>query len=262
MKIHNKIVESSLGIKTTEEMARKIDSLLPSIPQNLRRIVNKSSTETELAPDLRTDISTVTTSQMDRDQEIVIAEGINLDEFRINPIVLYEHNYALPTGKCLWIKPIPNGLSAKTQYPERPQGFVGDWLPDFVYGMIAADVLKGKSIGFLPVEYRDPTDDERAAYPQVESVITNSLLVEYSCVAVPCNAAALVEAINKGITKLCSGMECFEKFKIESVGMAKKKVKAQPKPVKLPTIEDVMLNFNIEEIVEEVLSNVKSKWEV
>src|SRR6266545_5196287 len=131
---------------------------------------------------------------MDRDRDIVVPEGIELDDFRRNPIVLYGHNRDAPVGKCLWVKPDARGLVAKTLYTARPKNYVGEWLPDFVYSMVAADVLRGKSITFIPTEVRDPEAAELAEFPDTQCVITRAMLIEYSVVSVPCNPLALVEA--------------------------------------------------------------------
>ena len=211
-----KVVECSLGCKTSEGMARRIDAVLPTIPNELRRLATKAATTTEVSGSERTDVSVITTSTPDRDREIVLASGIELDEYRANPIVLFSHNQDIPCGRCLWIKPTESGLTAKSHYPQRPAEYVGEWNPDYVFSLILAEVLKGKSIGFLPLEIRDPEIEELQLYPDLERVITRSLLVEYSVVSCPSNPRALIEAINKGITTQ-------ERWGIETIGRVKEK---------------------------------------
>ncbi|OWK46612.1 hypothetical protein FRUB_00311 [Fimbriiglobus ruber] len=103
-----------------------------------------------------------------------------------------------PCGLCKWTRPDASGLFAKTFFPPRPNEYQGEWLPDFVFGLVAASVLKGFSIGFLPVEIRDPTPEEVTKFPDLQRVITKSLLLEYSVVAVPANPLALVDVVGKG----------------------------------------------------------------
>ncbi len=244
-----KVVTSSLGCKTSESMARRIDELLPTIPNELRRLATKSSTKSTEVGEDRTDISTITTSHPDRDLEMVLPDGIQLDSYRANPIVLFGHNQDTPCGKCLWIKPTGDGLSAKTKYPARPAEYQGEWIPDFVYGMVAAEVLKGKSIGFLPLEIRDPEPEELALFPDVQRVITKSLLCEYSCVAIPCNPQALVEAINKGLTSL-------DKWGYTKVGRVKK---VKNKVYKQPVVK--LADYDINKIVDEVIKSIHARWE-
>lgn len=235
------LVESSLGTKTTEGMARKIDELLPTIPSELRTVKKKFSSETK-AEGERSDISVITTSDPDRDQEIVVADGLLLDDYRANPVVLFSHDQCRPCGTCQWIKPKDQKLVARTLYPKRPAEYEGEWLADYVHALVVADVLKGKSIGFLPLEIRDPDEEELAKYPNLQRVITSGLLVEYSCVSVPANPKALVEAINKGLTSL-------ERMGIPVIGkVTRRKPKAKP--------------FDPQEIADAVYKKLMSKWEV
>lgn len=197
-----KTVESSLGIRTTEETARHIDDVLKTLPKEKRyeyRRKGNVPANPEIAPAERTDVSRVTTKAMDRDFEIVSPDGIDLEQYRLNPVVLWGHDQDRPIGKALWIKPDGEGVLAKSQYTTRPDKYLGEWLPDFVFSMIQADVLRGKSIGFLPLEIRDPTPEELALYPSLQMVISRSLLLEYSVVSVPSNPAALVETVSKGL---------------------------------------------------------------
>ena len=108
---------------------------------------------------------------------------------------------------------------------------------------MVCDLLRGKSIGFLPLEMREPDADESALYPQVNRVITKSLLVEYSVVAVPSNPLALVEAINKGLTDL-------DRMGIEVVGRVKPKAKRKPAQV------------DFKAVAEQVVRDFQQRWQV
>ena len=196
------MVQCDLGIKTLESTARKVDQILKTLPKtDAYRFRHKSSLNpvTEIETVNRTEISTITTSVMDRDRDIVLANGIELSDFQLNPIVLYSHERTRPVGRALWIKAEGDGLKAKTEYTTRPKKYEGEWFPDFVFSMIQADVLRGKSIGFLPLEIREPEIDEIELYPDVQCVIVKSLLLEFSVVSVPSNPFALLEEIGKGI---------------------------------------------------------------
>lgn len=248
-----KIVECSLGTKTSEPMARKVDELLPTLPKELRCILTKSTVKTDLAEgESRTDISVITTNTPDRDSEIVLPEGMELDDYILNPVVLYGHEQNNLVGKCLWIKKIENGLIAKSHYTVKPDWFEGAWLSDFVWAMVEADVLRGKSVGFLPLEARELTPEEEELYPSVHRIITRSHLIEYSCVAVPSNPKALVEAINKGLTTL-------DKWGYTTVGSVK------PKIVKAKHVKHYhapKLNLDAKDIADEVVKKILERWEV
>jgi hypothetical protein len=191
---------------------------------------------------------------MDRDREIITPEGVELEDFRSNPVVLFSHDKCLPCGKCLWIKSDKTGLLAKTYYPTKPASFTDDWLPDFVFSMVAADVMRGKSVGILPLEIRDPNDEEASLNPELRCVISRSLLMEYSVVSIPSNPAALVESIGKGIGLAHWG------YKV--VGHINK---TAPKKIdRNKLLEEALhrLQFDPDKIAAEVAKKIQARWDV
>ena len=240
-----KYVESSVGVHTTEATARKIDELIKGLPQSytFRR---KQAPVQDIEVEGRCDISTITTAGVDRDQEIVLPGGMDLTDYRANPVVLYQHDRGLPVGKCLWLKPQADRIIAKTQYIAKPKNYQGDWFPDYVLAMVQ-DVLRGKSVGFLPLEIREPNEDELARFPDVQTVISRSLLLEYSVVSVPCNPEALVQALTKGLEK---GF-----FKV--LGKIQKVRKSEPAPVQKRHPRP-----NPQQIADLVIQNLRERWEI
>ena len=191
-----KLVVSDCGAVCPPTLARTLDGLTKSLPKDctFRR---KGLADTTPDPTSRTDVSVITSDHVDRDFEVVDPNGVDLTHYRANPVVLFGHDPTKPVGKCLWVKPQGPQVLAKTYYPDRPAKYTGDWLTDTVWALVAADVLRGKSIGFLPLELRDPTAEEREKGARL--VISKSLLTELSVVSVPSNPAALVEQITKGL---------------------------------------------------------------
>lgn len=252
-----KTVEGPFGVKMTEDTARKVEALVKELPKDSayryrRKGVVPSDTEVQAVE--RVDVSKVTTRAMDRDFEVVDPAGIDLEQYRLNPIVLFGHDQDRPVGKALWIKPDSDGVVAKTQYISRPENYQGEWLPDFVFSMVQADVLKGKSIGFLPLEVRDPTEEEITQYPELRAVITRSLLLEYSVVSVPSNPAALVESIGKG--------QGLEHWGYKVVGRVKKPVKPKAK-VYQPMAEKLAeVKLDPERVADLAVANLLKRWEV
>jgi phage head maturation protease len=216
---------ASVPVRVTEDTARYLDDITKDLPKTDQYKFRRKDAvaATEVTPAERTDVSRVTTKAMDRDNEIVLPEGLELEQYRLNPVVLWGHDQDRPIGKALWVKLDAEGVLAKTQYISRPEKYVGEWLPDFVFSMIQADVLRGKSIGFLPLEIRDPEQEELALNPSLQMVISRSLLLEYSVVSVPSNPLAVVEAVSKGV-----GLDHWQ-WKV--VGQSKKAApkKARPK---------------------------------
>ena len=249
-----KTVECCLGCQTTEATARRLEALLPTLPAEARTLRRKSviSPDTQVEADSRTETSYVSTVAMDRAREIVVPEGVDLTDYRLNPVVLFEHDPTKLVGKCQWIKADEKGLIAKSQYIKRPNDYEGEWLPDFVWAMIVADVLRGKSIGFLPTEIRDPEPEEIEANPVLERVITKSLLLEFSAVSIPSNPIALIEQVNRGLD--------LSIWKFKAIPQPTKKAAPQPKPKKRPVEQPKQLSA--EQIAELAVKHILDRWQV
>jgi hypothetical protein len=131
-------------------------------------------------------------------------------------MVTLGHDYDLPpVGTSQWRRRAregtpPNvlvGVKALTQYPARPDTWPAGqpWLPDQVFALVQAGLLRGKSIGFLPLRVHVPDDKEvktRGWSDNVRLVVDDWLLLEYACVTLPANQHALVEAVAKGAVAL------------------------------------------------------------
>ncbi len=87
-----------------------------------------------------------------------------------------------------------------------------------------ADILRGKSITFLPMELADPDDHQKAAGAEV--VFSKSLLLEYSVVSVPCCPDALVQAIEKQLD-----------LDLSLIGITKTGQRVQPKKKRVEIID-------------------------
>ena len=95
---------------------------------------------------------------------------MNDAHFKLNPIVTMNHAYGQPpVGRSVWRKRARDGplvgVKAKTQYPKRPDGWTGDWMPDTVLALIQAGMLQGKSVGFVRLKSHAPSSHEIAADP-------------------------------------------------------------------------------------------------
>jgi HK97 family phage prohead protease len=116
----------------------------------------------------------------DRVKDVLVAKGCQLDNYRKNPIVLADHDPSKPVGNFApeirdavegVITFAPKGISAKA---------------DEYCGLYKAGVLNTVSVGFRPIDF-EPNKGGGYDYKQWE-------LMELSCVAVPCDADALVTA--------------------------------------------------------------------
>ncbi len=139
----------------------------------------------------RTDVGLISTITPDRDMDIMLPAGCQLDNFRKNPVVQYAHNYqSLPIGKALWIKSTDNGLIAKTKYANTE--FAND-----VWELKKEGFLNAYSVGFIPISYTDDKKEiegikaEYGIVGDVRRVIKEWELLEYSVCNVPANPEAL-----------------------------------------------------------------------
>jgi hypothetical protein len=149
-------------------------------------------------------VSWISTEDPDRAGDVVVARGMNDSQFRLNPIVTLNHCYtAPPVGRSLWRKYVRDGelrgIKAKTQYPSRPADWQGDWPPDVAFTLVQAELLRGKSIGFLPIKVHLPAEEElqRNKWAGVNLVIDEWILLEYACVFLPAQQNAVVSAVSK-----------------------------------------------------------------
>lgn len=249
------LVESSVGIRTLESTARKIDQLLKTLPKECQTLRRRAIAATpEFSEGERADIAYVSTKTVDRDNESVNPAGLLLEEYRLNPIVLFNHDSSKPIGKALWIKSDSQGVKAKTCYANRPDNYAGEWLPDMVYELVKQGVLVGKSIGFLATLIREPSKEEKGMqeYQNCNCIIEEALLLEYSAVSVPCNPTALVEATAKGYAFDLLGIK-----RVGSVRRAAPLAIVQEQRIALPPI-----NFDAKAIAAEVVERILARERV
>src|SRR5262245_9987168 len=154
--------EGPLGIPMKDEQAKALDELLRQNPEAeyQRAVVEKATSD--LSPGERADVSWISTECIDRDQEIVLAAGMDDTHYQHNPIVTLCHSYWMPpVGRSLWRRRVKaggvRGIKAKTVYPQKPADWPRDeWEPDAAYALVRAGLMTGKSVGFLSLEASPP----------------------------------------------------------------------------------------------------------
>jgi HK97 family phage prohead protease len=136
----------------------------------------------------------ITTSALDRYNDIVQPGGVMLDNYKGNPVVLFNHNSTseLPIGKNLDIYAEGDGLVGITQIHSLTS------LAADVLKLLKGGFLKATSIGFIPLGWLDrtPNDDEKL-YPswfgETVREYTKWEMLEYSIVNIPANPTALIQ---------------------------------------------------------------------
>ena len=126
----------------------------------------------------------ISTMTPDRDRDVVMPSGCQLDAYLKNPVVLWAHDYRNPPiGKALSITVESNRLVAEADFAD------AETYPfaDTIYRLLSKGFLRATSIGFRPIKYA--INEERRGYDFEECE-----LLEFSVVPVPANAEALAIA--------------------------------------------------------------------
>lgn len=130
---------------------------------------------------------------VDRYGDSIDPTGWELDQFRRNPIALFNHNSNMPIGKWRDIRVENDRLVAELDPAETGTSF----RIDEILRLIEQDILRATSVGFRAIE-QEPMDDPKR--PGAGIRYTRQELLETSIVSVPANPAALSLARSLGIS--------------------------------------------------------------
>lgn len=151
--------------------------------------------------DDRVVVAKISTTAVDREGDVVLPSGLQLQEFKANPVVLLNHDAGqLPVGRALAIRRTSDAVIAKVQFAERPaeHPITAEWIPDTIYSLFKQKVLRAFSVGFIPVDMRGASDKDKKRYgDEAKRVITQWRLMEFSVVPIPANQEALAVEIAK-----------------------------------------------------------------
>lgn len=152
----------------------------------------------------------ISTADRDRQNEIVMQEGWDLSFYKLNPVVLWAHDYdALPIGVCTNIALVDGKLRAQGKFaPASANPFAQQ-----VRALYEGGFVKTTSVGFIPTEF-DANDRD---------VVLKAQLLEFSFVPVPANPYALslrqIKELNIDVPFLMTkGLQFDVKEKEGSVG--------------------------------------------
>ena len=185
----------------------------------------------------RTVLAKISTMSVDRDGEVLIPQGCDATDFTKSPTVFYNHDYSLPVGRCEGIRRSDDAIHAKTRFADRPAGHEGQWLPDSVFALLQQGVVNGFSVGFLPVEGRNPSKKDRQQFgPQVRHVYSKWKLLEYSVAPLPANQDALVLAVSKGVVSADAARRLFPQLDLSPAPVRRKVFVVVP-PLPTPAVD-------------------------
>lgn len=184
------------------------------------QFVKTFSTDVDVYEGERAIKAKISTGTLDRDNEVLVPQGCNSQEFEANPVVYLNHNYyTLPIGKCVGLDRKGNSIIAKTVLAERPEDYPRDaeWVPDTLLSLFKQGIIKGFSVGFDPMDggTREPTEKDKDNYgPSVKRIYSKWKLIEYSVAPLPANQEALCMAVSKGMKRTESILAMFGNFSL------------------------------------------------
>lgn len=124
-------------------------------------------------------------SSVDRMGDVIEQDGIGLDSYRKNPVVLWGHDHNSPIARCVEIGVQGGMLTATVDFPSPG----ASRLADTVYSLVRSGVVNATSVG-IGVTESVPLD--KGLGKKGPQRITKSDLWEFSFVSVPANPDALV----------------------------------------------------------------------
>lgn len=122
----------------------------------------------------------VTTSDVDRYNEVIVTSGIDTSNYvEKNPVVLYGHDYySFPVGKTLKLTQLKNKIKAQFQLAIEEYDFAAT-----LYRLIKGGYINSVSIGGRVLEW---SEDYKS--------ILKMEMVEFSIVSIPANPQAMITA--------------------------------------------------------------------
>jgi Caudovirus prohead serine protease len=143
---------------------------------------------------------------LDRYDEIIMASGWRLENYRRNPVFQNSHQYGdilFTLGKALIteIRTRPSSLSSlPSPYLFQRIEFAVDANPmaRIAYGLYLPGFLTSLSVGFFPIRWQNADDSPGAAPSPFRRKYLEQELLEVSAVAIPANPNALALALKSG----------------------------------------------------------------
>ena len=146
-------------------------------------VYKQFTVETEPLADRRVRF-TITTSDPDRERDIVKSSGVVTTAYEKNPIVLFAHDYrSLPVGRAVKLERTDAKIIGTVEFATADLNPMAEQ----VFRMVKAGFLNAASIGFRPLIYNYNEDRKGIDFESVE-------LLEFSIVPIPAHPAALVAA--------------------------------------------------------------------
>lgn len=143
---------------------------------------------------------TCSDESVDRMGDVIKQDGWSLENFEKNPVIMGFHDYGTyPVGNSLKTYVDEGKLKMHVLFADKEISEDADKH----FRMAKSGFMKAGSVGFAPIEYKLPSDEEREelGMPQYGILFNKQELLEFSTCGVPANANAIQESIQKGVMK-------------------------------------------------------------
>lgn len=172
---------------------------------------------------------TITTNGVDREKDVITADGWKVENYLKNPVVLWAHDYRQPpVGVSRSLERTENGLASVCEFAD-PKDYA---LAGTVAALVRMGALRATSVGFRTLEWT--WDEQRDGI----NFISQELL-EYSIVPVPANPECLIEARGEGID-----VEPLREWAAKTLEMLVQK--DAPAPIPVPDL--TLLKKNLDDV--------------
>jgi phage head maturation protease len=205
-----------------KKRVRVTDDFLGNLPEQLAEGVSDALKESDVEPVLKR-VPTVepvhtgvagagsatlyaSTRRLDRDNEVIVPEGVNLDQYNLAPVLLFAHQWsATPIGSMQNTHNDGYGIKGVANFASTEKA-------QDIFTLVKEGHLRTSSIGFIPTEVVDQSNPlftkllefalmnwgefTKEDARKVERFITRGIMLENSIVPVPANPDALIQAVH------------------------------------------------------------------
>ena len=131
----------------------------------------------------------ISSEEVDRHGDVILAEGWRLAAYQRNPVFLWAHDYTRPViGRAVSVWPEPEQLLARMEFA--PTDFARE-----VASLYRNGYQQGVSVGFKPLRYEERRQEKTGAFLGIRFL--EQELLEVSAVPVPANRSSLRRAMEQ-----------------------------------------------------------------
>jgi len=165
------------------------------------KIVFKTCNVLKALEDTREIVAIASSQESDQDHDIIYldktenGEGMNLKEFKKNPVILWAHDaFSPPIAKATQIKKQDGKLKLKIQFPDPEVSSFSDT----VYKLVKSGFLNSLSVGFRPNWEKAKFNEKRKGYDFYEGTLFETSIVP---IGANSNATIISRSLDAAVTK-------------------------------------------------------------